>query len=93
MTAVRSRSAWRQRDSNFAQNRFQAEIRLPITDSFVIRPYYLAQSVHPPTGWDGNGVIGLSLAFKFSLLSFSYGGEFIIRQFVLLMIARIPASS
>jgi hypothetical protein len=51
--------------SDFTQNRFQAGIRLPITDSFAIRPYYLIQSVHPPTGWDGNGVVGLSLAFKF----------------------------
>jgi hypothetical protein len=51
--------------SDFTQNRFQAGIRLPITDSFAIRPYYLLQSVHPPTGWDGNGVVGLSLALKF----------------------------
>jgi len=51
--------------SDFTQNRFQAGIRVPITDSFAIRPYYMRQSVHPPTGWDGNGVVGLSLAFKF----------------------------
>jgi hypothetical protein len=50
--------------SNFTQNRFQAGLRLPITDSVSIRPYYLRQSVHPPTGWDSNGVIGLSLALK-----------------------------
>jgi len=50
---------------NFTQNRFQAGVRLPITDSFAIRPYYMVQSVHRPRGWDGNGVIGLSLAFKF----------------------------
>ena len=50
--------------SDFTQNRFQAGIRLPITDSFAIRPYYLRQSVHPPTGWDSNGVIGLPLALK-----------------------------
>ena len=51
--------------SDFTQNRFQAGIRLPITDSFAIRPYYLRQWVHPPAGWDSNGVIGLSLALKF----------------------------
>lgn len=49
----------------FTQNRFQVGIRLPITDSFSFRPYYLRQSVNLPAGWDGNGVIGLSLAFKF----------------------------
>jgi hypothetical protein len=51
--------------SNFTQNRFQAGIRLPITDSFAVRLYYLRQSVHPPTGWDSNGVLGISLALKF----------------------------
>jgi hypothetical protein len=51
--------------SNFTQNRFQAGIRLPITDSFAIRPYYMVQSVHLSRRWDGNGVIGLSFAFKF----------------------------
>jgi hypothetical protein len=49
----------------YTQNRFQAGIRVPITDSFAIRPYYLLQSVNLPTGWDGNGVIGISLALKF----------------------------
>jgi Protein of unknown function (DUF2490) len=36
--------------SNFTQNRFQAGIRLPITDSFAVRPYYLRQWVNLPTG-------------------------------------------
>jgi hypothetical protein len=49
----------------FTQNRFQAGIRLPIRDSLAIRPYYLQQSVNLPTGWDGNGVVGISLALKF----------------------------
>jgi hypothetical protein len=49
----------------FTQNRLQAGIRLPITDSFAIRPYYLRQSVNLPTGWDSNGVAGISLALKF----------------------------
>jgi hypothetical protein len=51
--------------SDFTQNRFQAGVRIPITDFFAVRPYYLRQSVHPPSGWDSNGVIGLSLAFRF----------------------------
>jgi hypothetical protein len=50
---------------NFTQNRFQAGIRLPITESFAVRPYYMRQSVNLPTGWDGNDVIGISLALKF----------------------------
>ena len=50
--------------SNFTQDRFQAGIRLPITDSLAIRPYYLRQWVNLPTGWDSNSVIGISLAFK-----------------------------
>lgn len=49
----------------FTQDRFQAGVRLPITDSFAIRPYYLRQFVNLPTGWDSNGVLGISLALKF----------------------------
>jgi hypothetical protein len=49
----------------FTQYRFQAGIRLPITDSFAIRPYYLRQWLNLPTGWDSNGVVGISLALKF----------------------------
>ncbi len=48
----------------FTQDRLQAGIRLPITDSFAIRPYYLRVWVNLPTGWDNNGVIGLSLALR-----------------------------
>ena len=36
---------------SFTQNRFQLGIRLPIADSFSIRPYYLVQSVNLPIGW------------------------------------------
>ncbi len=50
---------------SFTQNRFQVGVRLPITDSFSIRPYYLLQSVNLPTGWETNEIIGLSLAIKF----------------------------
>jgi hypothetical protein len=49
----------------FTQNRFQAGIRLPITDSYSIRPYFLLQSVNRAAGWETNGIIGVSLGFKF----------------------------
>jgi Protein of unknown function (DUF2490) len=49
---------------SFTQNRFQVGVRLPITDSFSIRPYYLLQSVNLPTGWETNEIIGISLTAK-----------------------------
>jgi hypothetical protein len=49
---------------SFTQNRFQVGVRLPIADSFSIRPYYLLQSVNLPTGWETNEIIGISLAIK-----------------------------
>ena len=49
---------------SFTQNRFQVGVRLPITDSFSIRPYYLLQSVNLPTGWETNEIIGFSVAVK-----------------------------
>lgn len=49
---------------SYTQNRFQAGVRLPITDSFSIRPYYLLQSVNLPAGWETNEIIGMSLALK-----------------------------
>jgi hypothetical protein len=49
----------------FTQNRLLAGIRLPITDSYSIRPYFLVQSVNRANGWERNGIIGLSLGFKF----------------------------
>jgi len=49
---------------SYTQNRFQAGIRLPVTDSFSIRPYYLLQSVNLPAGWDTNQIIGISLTLK-----------------------------
>jgi hypothetical protein len=51
-------------DSSYTQNRFQVGVRLPISDSVSVRPYYLSQSVNLPTGWDTNEVFGISLAFK-----------------------------
>lgn len=50
---------------SFTQNRFQVGVRLPITDWFSIRPYYLLQSVNLPKGWETNEIIGISLATKF----------------------------
>jgi len=49
---------------SFTQNRFQVGVRLPITDSFSIRPYYLLQTVNLPTGWETNEIIGISMAIK-----------------------------
>jgi hypothetical protein len=49
---------------SFTQNRFQVGVRLPITDSFSVRPYYLLQSVNLPTGWETNEIIGISMAIK-----------------------------
>jgi hypothetical protein len=49
---------------SFTQNRFQVGIRLPITDSFSTRPYFMLQSVNLPAGWDTNAIIGISVAFR-----------------------------
>ncbi len=49
---------------SFTQNRFQVGIRLPITDSFSTRPYFMLQSVNLPPGWDTNEIIGISVAFR-----------------------------
>lgn len=49
---------------DFTQNRFQVGVRLPISDSVSVRPYYLLQSVNLPVGLDTNQIIGVSLAFK-----------------------------
>jgi hypothetical protein len=50
--------------SSFTQNRFQVGVRLPICDSFSVRPYYLLQSVNLPGGWDTNEILGISLTFR-----------------------------
>jgi len=50
--------------SSYTQNRFQVGVRLPIADSFSVRPYYLLQSVNLPSGWDMNEIVGISLAFR-----------------------------
>jgi Protein of unknown function (DUF2490) len=50
--------------SSYTQNRFQVGVRLPIADSFSVRPYYLLQSVNLPGGWDTNEIVGISLALR-----------------------------
>jgi hypothetical protein len=50
--------------SSYTQNRFQVGVRLPIVDSFSVRPYYQLQSVNLPPGWDINQIVGISLSFK-----------------------------
>lgn len=49
---------------SYTQNRFQVGLRIPIVDTFSIRPYYMLQSVNLPAGWDTNEIIGISLALK-----------------------------
>lgn len=48
----------------FTQYRVQVGARLPLTDTFSIRPYYMVQFVNLPTGWDSNGILGISVQFK-----------------------------
>ena len=48
----------------YTQNRFQIGVRLPVTSSFAIRPYYMLQSVNLPPGWDTNTIIGISMTVK-----------------------------
>jgi hypothetical protein len=50
--------------SSYTQNRFQVGVRLPISNSLSIRPYYMLQSVNLPAGWDTNEIVGISLALK-----------------------------
>ena len=50
--------------TSYTQNRFQVGVRLPIADSFSVRPYFLLQSVNLPGGWDTNEILGISLALK-----------------------------
>ena len=50
----------------YTQNRFQIGVRLPITSSLTVRPYYLVQSVNLPAGWDNNEILGISLGYRVS---------------------------
>jgi hypothetical protein len=49
---------------SFTQNRFQLGVRLRVSDSLSLRPYYMLQSVNLPTGWETNEIIGLSAAVR-----------------------------
>ena len=51
---------------SYTQNRFQIGVRLPITGSLAVRPYYLLQSVNLPAGWDTNEILGISLGYRIS---------------------------
>ena len=48
----------------YTQNRVQVGVRLPITASLTLRPYFMVQSVNLPSGWDSNNIIGISLVCK-----------------------------
>ena len=48
----------------FTQNRAQVGVRVPITASITVRPYFMVQSVNLPDGWDSNNIVGLSLVCK-----------------------------
>lgn len=50
--------------SAYTQNRFQVGVRMPISSSLSVRPYYMLQSVNLPAGWDTNTIIGISFAYK-----------------------------
>jgi hypothetical protein len=50
----------------YTQNRFQIGVRLPVTSSLAVRPYYLVQSVNLPDGWDTNEILGISLGYRVS---------------------------
>jgi Protein of unknown function (DUF2490) len=49
---------------SFTQDRFQVGVRFPITDALSVRPYYMMQWVNQPEGWDGNSILGISVAIK-----------------------------
>jgi hypothetical protein len=48
----------------FTQNRFVVGIRMPISGSVFVRPYFLLQSVNRPARWETNGIIGISFGFR-----------------------------
>lgn len=50
--------------TSYTQNRFQVGVRLPVTSSLSVRPYFMLQSVNLPDGWDTNRILGFSLAYK-----------------------------
>jgi len=48
----------------YTQNRAQIGVRLPLTSSLTLRPYFMVQSVNLPDGWESNNILGLSLTCK-----------------------------
>jgi len=48
----------------YTQNRFQIGVRLPVTASLTVRPYFLLQSVNLVSGWDSNNIFGVSLTCR-----------------------------
>jgi Protein of unknown function (DUF2490) len=55
--------------SEFTQDRFQAGVRVPITDSVAVRTYYMLQLVDLPSGWYGGNILGFSLTYKLRKVS------------------------
>ena len=49
---------------SFTQNRFQAGLRLPVTNSLSVRPYFILQSVNLPAHWETNSILGISFGLK-----------------------------
>jgi len=48
----------------YTQNRFQVGVRVPVTNFFSVRPYYMLQSANRTTGWETTQVLGFSLVLK-----------------------------
>ena len=51
---------------SFAQNRFQVGVRVPMTSSLAVRPYFMWQSVNQTTGWETNEIVGISFTVRSS---------------------------
>jgi hypothetical protein len=49
---------------HFTQHRFQVGVRLPVSDLYSIRPYFMWQSVNLPAGWETNEILGISMSFR-----------------------------
>jgi len=48
----------------YTQNRVQAGVRLPVTASLTLRPYFMVQALNQPDGWESNSILGISLNYK-----------------------------
>jgi hypothetical protein len=49
---------------DYTQNRVQFAVRVPVTSSFAVRSWYMLQSNNEPGGWETNGIVGISVAYK-----------------------------